>query len=289
MIAIYAREVKSYFNNMLGYIVCAFMIAVIGLYFMANNLYSGYPYFAYAIINCARILVFALPILTMKCFSEERKSKTDQMLLTAPVRLYEIVLAKYLAMVTVYLIPMIVSFICPLIIKINGDEGHLRIDYLSIFTMFILGCVFIAIGMFLSSLTESQIIAAVAAFAIVFAAAMWSSLLNFIPSTAMASSVFIFIAMFLLGMILEALLKNWYVAAGIPLLGMIATAVIYTVKSTKLENFIPDQLSKINLFTPLEDICTNYIFDLSGILMYLSIIFIFIMLTIQVIYKRRWS
>lgn len=99
MKAIYKRELKSYFQSMIGYAFIAFLLAFVGIYFMAYNLNAGYPYFSYALSGVMFMFLVAVPILTMKSFSEERKSKTDQLLLTSPVRLVDVVLGKYLAMV----------------------------------------------------------------------------------------------------------------------------------------------------------------------------------------------
>ena len=99
MTAIYKRELKSYFNSMTGYVFIAFFTAFMGIYFMAYNLYSGYPYFSYALNSTMTILLIAVPVLTMKSFAEDKKTKTDQLLLTAPVSVTQIVLGKYFAMV----------------------------------------------------------------------------------------------------------------------------------------------------------------------------------------------
>ncbi|MEE1314550.1 MAG: ABC transporter permease [Faecalimonas sp.] len=181
MLAIYKREFKSYFQSMIGYLFIAFLALFVGLYFMAYNLNGGYPYFAYSLYGVQFIFLVAVPILTMKCFAEERKSKTDQLLLTAPVRLIDIVLGKYLAMVSVFAIPMLVFCFYPLVIKMNGT-AYLKVDYISIFAFFLLGCVYIAIGMFISALTESQIIAAVGTFAILLILYMWDGILSFLPT-----------------------------------------------------------------------------------------------------------
>ena len=180
MKAIYKRELKSYFDSMIGYIFVAFVVAFTGIYFMAYNLFSGYPYFSYALGSTFTIMLVAVPILTMKCFAEEKKTGTDQLLLTSPVSLTKIVLGKYLAMMTVYAIPTLIFCICPLIIKANGESALLS-DYLSIFTYFILGGVFIAIGMFISTLTESQIISAVVTFGVMFLLILWQNLMQFLP------------------------------------------------------------------------------------------------------------
>lgn len=92
MTAIYKRELKSYFQSMTGYVLTAFMVVFTGIYFMAYNLNSGYPYFSYVLLSINYILIIIVPLLTMRSFAEERKSRTDQMLLSAPVSLTEVVL-----------------------------------------------------------------------------------------------------------------------------------------------------------------------------------------------------
>ena len=158
MAAIYKRELKSYFQYMTGYVFIAFLVLFVGIYFMAYNLMSGYPYFSYTLSGMVTIVMIGIPVLTMRSFADDRKTKTDQLLLTAPVSVPKMVLAKYLSMVTVYAVPVLISCLCPLIIKMNGT-AYLKTDYASILAFFLLGCVYIAIGMFISSTTESQIIA----------------------------------------------------------------------------------------------------------------------------------
>lgn len=186
MIAIYKRELKSYFQSMIGYVFIAFMALFVGIYFLAYNLNGGYPYFAYTIYSVLFIFVVAIPILTMKCFAEERKSKTDQLLLTSPVSITGVVLGKYFAMVTVFLIPVLLFCFYPLVIKMNGT-AYLLVDYTVLFMFFLLGCVYIAVGMFLSSLTESQIIAAISTFGVLIIMYMWGSFLSLLPSNTIGS------------------------------------------------------------------------------------------------------
>ena len=181
MKAIYKREFKSYFQSMIGYVFIAFLALFVGIYFMAYNLNGGYPYFSYCLYGVSFIFMLAVPLLTMKCFAEERKSKTDQLLLTSPVRLVDVVVGKYLAMVSVLLIPMVIFCFYPLVIKMNGT-AYLKVDYTAMFAFFLLGCVYISIGMFLSALTESQIIAAISTFAVLLVLYLWDGLLSFLPS-----------------------------------------------------------------------------------------------------------
>ena len=188
MKAIYERELKSYFYSMTGYVFIAFVTMFIGIYFMVYNMINGYPYFSYTLSSTLMILMIAVPILTMRSMSDERRSRTDQMLLTAPVSVWDIVLGKYLSMITIFAIPMASACLCPLIIKANGT-AYLAEDYASILAFFLMGCVYIAIGLFISSLTESQLIAAAGTFGILLLLILWPGLLNFLPTTAYGSLV----------------------------------------------------------------------------------------------------
>ena len=135
MKAIYKRELKSYFDSMIGYVFIAFLVAMNGIYFLYYNLLIGYPYYSYVLGAMEFIILMAIPVLTMKCLSDERRSKTDQLLLTSPVSLPKIILGKFLAMETVFAIPMLIFCLCPMIIQSNGT-AYLKEDYASIFAFF---------------------------------------------------------------------------------------------------------------------------------------------------------
>ena len=180
MIAIYKREFRSYFNSMIGYVFIAAVMAVIGIYFMLLNLNMGYPYFANSLSGTVTVFAFTVPILTMKSMAEERRSKSDQMLLTYPVSVTSVVLGKFFAMLTVFAVPMLISCLCPLVLS-SGGHGSLTIDYSTILMFMFLGALFISIGMFVSSLTESQVIAAVGAFACCLALYLISAIAAIIP------------------------------------------------------------------------------------------------------------
>ena len=138
MLAIYKRELKSYFQSMIGPVFVAFLIAFTGIYFMAYNMTAGYQYFSYTLSGSLMVFIVGIPLITMRSFSEERKNKTDQMLLTAPVSLWKVVFGKYFAMMTVIAVPNIIFCIFPLIIKSQGT-AYLTVDYLSILVFFLLG------------------------------------------------------------------------------------------------------------------------------------------------------
>ena len=288
MLAIYKRELKSYFQSMTGPVFVAFLIAFTGIYFMAYNMTAGYPYFSYTLSGSLIVFIVGIPLITMRSFSEERKSKTDQLLLTAPVSLGQVVLGKYLAMVTVIAVPNVIFCIFPLIIKSQGT-AYLTVDYLSILVFFLLGCVYAAIGMFLSALTESQIIAFISTFGILLVLYLWDGILAMLPGSAVSGLVGVLVLLTVVAFYIWRMTENVVLSGGIELIGVIAGIVVYMVKSEVYENLLSDSLGKLAIANVFTGITSNSIVDITGIALYLSFIAVFVFLTVQAIQKRRWS
>ena len=288
MLAIYKREVRSYFQSMVGCVFVAFLIAFTGIYFMAYNLTAGYPYFSYTLSGTLIVFIVGIPLITMRSFSEERKNKTDQLLLTAPVSLWKVVLGKYLAMVTITAVPCVIYLIFPLIIKAQGT-AYIKVDYLAILVFFLLGCVYISIGMFVSSLTESMIIAAIGAFGILLLTYLWSGILNFIPSAAWANALAVAVLLTLVVLAVWNMTKNVVISGVLELIVLAGTLITYFVKKTVFESLLSTVLGKLELTEVFSNIADNHLLDVSGIILYLSLIVLFFFLTMQMIQKRRWS
>ena len=288
MLAIYKRELKSYFHSMTGCVFIAFLAMFTGIYFMAYNLNAGYPYFSYTLSGSLIVFLVGIPLLTMRSFSEERKTKTDQLLLTASVSLTKVVLGKYFAMVTVLAVPNVIFCLFPLLIKLQGT-AYLLVDYSSIAVFFLLGCVYLAIGMFMSSLTESQIIAFISTFGILLLLYLWDGILSFLPSSALSGMIGILLILTLIVVYIYHMTKNWMLAAGIEAVGIAAALIVYFVKSSLYENLLTKLLGRLALADVFMNISSSNIVDVSGLLLYVSILIIFVFLTIQTIQKRRWS
>lgn len=288
MLAIYKRELKSYFHSMTGCVFIAFLVMFTGIYFMAYNLNAGYPYFSYTLSGSLIVFLVGIPLLTMRSFSEERKTKTDQLLLTASVSLTKVVLGKYFAMVTVLAVPNVIFCLFPLLIKLQGT-AYLLVDYSSIAVFFLLGCVYLAIGMFMSSLTESQIIAFISTFGILLLLYLWDGILSFLPSSALSGMIGILLILTLIVVYIYHMTKNWMLAAGIEAVGIAAALIVYFVKSSLYENLLTKLLGRLALADVFMNISSSNIVDVSGLLLYVSILIIFVFLTIQTIQKRCWS
>ena len=288
MLAIYKRELKSYFHSMTGCVFIAFLVMFTGIYFMAYNLNAGYPYFSYTLSGSLIVFLVGIPLLTMRSFSEERKTKTDQLLLTAPVSLTKVVLGKYFAMVTVLAVPNVIFCLFPLLITLQGT-AYLLVDYSSIAVFFLLGCVYLAIGMFMSSLTESQIIAFISTFGILLLLYLWDGILSFLPGSALSGMIGILLILTLIVVYIYHMTKNWMLAAGIEAVGIAAALIVYFVKSSLYENLLTKLLGRLVLADVFMNISSSNLVDVSGLLLYVSILIIFVFLTIQTIQKRRWS
>ena len=188
MCAIYKKELRVYLTSMTGYIFMAVLLAVTSLYYVANCLVGGYPVFGAVLSSVYFVLLIIVPVLTMRSMAEEKRQKTDQLLMTAPVSLWKIVLGKYLAMVTIFLIPMAILCLYPLILLQFGSVS-LPMAYTAILGDTLFGAACLGIGLFLSALTESQVIAAVLTFGVLFFLNMASGIANVIGASGVLASV----------------------------------------------------------------------------------------------------
>lgn len=182
MPAIYKRELKAYFHSFLGALFIGAMLLLMGIYFSVYNLFMGYPYIGYALSSIVFLFLISIPVLTMRILAQERYQKTDQLILTSPVGIGGIVAGKFLALVTIFAIPIAVICFYPLVLSRFGEVA-MGESYLAILGFFLYGLACIAIGTFVSSLTESQVIAAVITFGILFLGYIMSGLCNMISST----------------------------------------------------------------------------------------------------------
>lgn len=288
MLAIFKREFKSYFQTMTGPIFIAVITAFIGLYFLIYNMITGYPYFAYPLVSAWIVLVIAVPLLTMRSFAEERKTKTDQILLTSPVSVTDIVLGKYFAMVAVFLIAVLLLCICPIIISTAGT-AYFRLDYSTIFAFFVIGCMYISIGMFISSLTESQIIAAILSFVVLMVMYLWYSIINILPSDTGSTMAVLLVLIVLLCFIVYSQTKNMTMSMLIGVGCMAAMMVVYIVDSSLYQGLLRKIFGEFSIIGTLYNFMLSYIFDLQGLLRMLIITLVMLFLTGQSIQKRRWN
>lgn len=287
MFALYKKELKNNFINMTGYIFIAFMLIVVGIFATILNFIGGYPTFEYALGSVTMVFLLIIPILTMRSIAEERHSKTDQLLYSLPVSVTQVVLAKYLAMVTVLMIPIAVMALYPLILSIFGTV-YFGASYGALVGFALLGAALIAIGMFMSSLTESQVIAAVSSFGVLFAMYLMSAIASLVPQTAIASLIAFAIVVLIFAAVVYLLTKDVTVSVIVGMAGLFVLAALYFIDSTMFEGLFSSVLLWLSVFDRFS-IFTTGMFDLTGVVYYLSIIVLFVFGTVQSVEKRRWA
>jgi ABC-2 type transport system permease protein len=287
MIAILKREFKSYLHNVSGFIFIAFLLTFVGFFTAAQNLFGGSASFEYALYNVVIVFLLIVPILTMRAIAEEKHTRTDQLLYSLPVSMKSVVIAKYLAMICVFLIPMAVTCLYPFLLSAFGIMNYAA-AYSAILGLFLLGSALIAICTFISSLTESQIIAAVLGFGVLLVLYLMSGFSAIIPGTAIASFVCLIAVSALLALLVYGLTKNFNVAVVVAACCVIPLCAVYMIRASLFSGLFPAILSYLAVFDRFYTFAYG-ILDVTAIVYYLTVIVFFLFLTVQVMEKKRWS
>ncbi len=287
MLAIYKKELRSYFTSMIGYVFVAFFLVIIGIWFFIQNLFSGSANFEYTLSSITFIFVLLTPLLTMRLMAEENRQKTDQLLLTSPLSASAIVVGKFLAVFTVFLAAMVVTCFYPLILTKFGDVP-LPSAYASILGFTMLGAAYLSIGLYISSLTESQVVAAVISFIVFLFTVLMDGFAGIIPKDSQAAYVTFTVILIIICLILYRMMHNLTVAVGTGIIVEVALTVIYLLKPTLYDGLVIKAFDWLSVITRYDQFYYG-IFDITGIIYYLSLTFLFAFLTTQVIRKKRWS
>ena len=287
MIAVCKHELRGYFHSLTAYVFGAFLLAVVGVGAMIYNLQAAVSNFEYVLSFSSLVFVVIVPILTMRVLAEERRQKTDQLLYSLPITTTQVVLGKYLALLAVYLIPLAVICVYPLIFAQFG-EVYLPTSYGSIFAFFVMGAALMAVGVFLSSLTENQGFAAGITIAVILFNYYSVSLSEYISSTAFGSLIALDVLAILLGFLIRYLTRNEGLAYGVALALVLALAAAFLVDSSMFEWLLPAVMEQLSLFERFNTF-VNGVFDVTAIVYYLSVIGFFLLLSVQSMEKRRYN
>lgn len=287
MTAIFKKEVKGFLTSMIGYVFIAFLLVVCGIYFTAYHLQGAYPKFAYTLQSVLFVFLIAVPVLTMRVLAEERKQKTDQLLLTSPVSVTGIVLGKYLALVAVFGIAVIVLALYPLILSQFGSISWTE-SYTALLGFFLMGCCYLAIGLYISSITESQVIAAVLTFLLLFVFYVMDGISSFFPETASSSYFTLAVLAIVFALLIYLMLNQAFIAVIFAVICEGLLFAVYFVNASFYEGLIQKILGVFNITDHFLEF-SNGVFDVTGVVYYLTFSAVFLFLTVQSIQKRRWS
>ena len=286
MSAIFKRELKSYFTGFTGYIFAAFLLLFEGIYVVIINLLNRYASFEFSLENIMVVFLLIVPIITMRSVAEEKKSKTDQLLYSLPIKTSAIVLGKYFALLCVLLIPTLIIGIYPIILNFFGNVNMLN-AYACLLAFYLLAAALIAICMFTSSLTESQVVAAVLGFGALMVLYLAPTLSAIIPTTATASLICFAAVIVAIALITYSMTKSVALTSAVGVILAVPTVLLFIFKRTVFEGLFPVLIGKLAVFESYL-LFTYGIFDLSTVIYYLGITVFFVFLTVQSMEKKRW-
>ena len=287
MLAIFKRELRAYFQTPIGYLYMGLFLLITGIFFFFDNLMSGRSQFTGFLGGVLFIYLFAIPILTMRLFSEEKRQKTDQLLLTSPVSIAGIVCGKFLAALAVYCGTLVFTAAYAVVVAVFGDL--LVSETIGSYIGFIfLGASYISLGIFVSAITENQLTAAMVSFFSLLLIWLIDPVSNMVPSDTKTGiiSAIILLACILLFLYLNT--RNWIIVLGAALLGGLAIGAFYLFKPGIFFGFIRKILGWFSLNGRYESFSMGLLkFD--SLLYYTSFSGLFLFLTVRLIEKRRWN
>ena len=286
MTAVLKHELRSYFHSFTAYVFGAFLLAIVGFGAMLYNLQAAVSNFEYVLSFGSIVFVIIVPILTMRVIAEERKQKTDQLLYSLPITTTQVILGKYLALLAVYLIPLAVISIYPIIFAQFGDV-YLPTSYGSLVAIFIMGAALVALGVFISSLTDNQGLAAGIGIAVILFNYYSVSLSEYVSSTAAGTVIALGVLVLALGALIRYLTRNEYLAYAIAFVLLAAICITGFVDPEAFEGLLPNIMRQLSLFERFNTFVSG-VFDLTAIVYYLSVIVFFLFLSVQSLEKRRY-
>ncbi|MCL1786361.1 MAG: ABC transporter permease [Defluviitaleaceae bacterium] len=286
MIAIYKKEMRAYLTHMMGYVFLAFMLLVVGIGFTLGNVFGMNANFQAALQSATMFFFILIPVLTMRLFSEEARQRTDQLIFTSPLSVLSIVLGKFLAAFSLFMLSLAVTIVMPIMLSRFGEVpvSHVAGTYIG---FALIGAACIAVGVFISVLTDNQIIAAVVTIGAVFVMFIMSTVAAIMPTTTVASFVFVLL-------IIMAVVGIWYNATRkiiatviVALVAIAIAAGLYMFNNLIYDGIIVRALLWFSVFERFSSFSRG-ILNISDIVYYLSFSALFLYLTVNVIEKRRW-
>ena len=287
MLAIFKREIRAYFQTPIGYLYMGLFLLLTGIFFTFQNLFNGNSEYTGFLNNVLFIYLFAIPLLTMRLFSEEKRQKTDQLLLTSPVSITGIVCGKFLAAMAVFCGTLLVTAAYAVVISVYGDLQTSETVGSYIGFIF-LGASYVAVGLFVSAGTENQLAAGLVTFFALMIIWIIDPVAQAVPMDVQAG---IISAIVLLGAVIIFLFfstRNWVIVAATAVLGGLAIGLFYLFADHLFYGFIQNFLGWFSLNRRYQPFSMGLL-DFESLLYYISFSGLFLFLTIRLIEKRRWN
>ena len=287
MTAIFKREFKSCFTGMIGWVIAAVSLFFLGLYFTNRNLLYASSDFASVLYTMTMILLFLLPAISMRSFAEERKNKTDQLLLTSPVSISAIVAGKFLAELAVFALPLAAAVVMPLLLQAFGTVS-LVAAYSALLGYLLLGGACLAVGTWISALTENQILAYLATFGALLVAYLMNGIQTMFTTGNLLAFIVFMIVLLVASVLVGVICKRLAAGAAVFCAGAVVLFVLFQLRPAWLLTAFNAVLSALALFEPFKDIVGGML-SIPAIVYYLSVMGLFLFLTGQALARRRWN
>lgn len=287
MTAIFKREFKSCFTGMIGWVIAAVSLFFLGLYFTNRNLLYASSDFASVLYTMTMIMLFLLPAISMRSFAEERKNKTDQLLLTSPVSIPAIVAGKFLAELAVFALPLAAAVVMPLLLQAFGTVS-LVAAYSALLGYLLLGGACLAVGTWISALTENQILAYLATFGALLVAYLMNGIQTMFTTGNLLAFIVFIIVLLVASVLVGVICKRLAAGAVVFCAGAVVLFVLFQLRPAWLLTAFNAVLSALALFEPFKDIVGG-MFSIPAIVYYLSVMGLFLFLTGQALARRRWN
>lgn len=287
MTAIFKREFKSCFTGMIGWVIAAVSLFFLGLYFTNRNLLYASSDFASVLYTMTMIMLFLLPAISMRSFAEERKNKTDQLLLTSPVGIPAIVAGKFLAELAVFALPLAAAVVMPLLLQAFGTVS-LVAAYSALLGYLLLGGACLAVGTWISALTENQILAYLATFGALLVAYLMNGIQTMFTTGNLLAFIVFMVVLLVASVLVGVICKRLAAGAIVFCAGAVVLFVLFQLRPAWLLTAFNAVLSALALFEPFKDIVGG-MFSIPAIVYYLSVMGLFLFLTGQALARRRWN
>lgn len=287
MAAVFRHECRLLFSGLTAYVYGAFSLFFVAIYMIVYNLTNAYANFEYALAGASFAFIIMIPILTMRIISEEKKQKTDQLLYSLPISTTQIVVGKFLAVFVTSLIPMCAVVFYPLILK-NYGNLYLPAAYGAMFGYIMTAAVLLSIGIFISSITESQAMAAGICFGAMILNYYMVTVAEYATSSAYGSLIAIVVVEIILALLIRSMTRNDVLAQGVGFVAVIGTVVLYIFRSEWFEGLFPNILENISVYERFYQFVDG-IFDYTNVVYFISVIMFFLFLTVQSLEKRRYN
>jgi len=287
MLAVYLKDLSAYFRTFSGYVFMSVFLLITSIFYITGNVFSANADFNSTLGSIIFIFILVVPILTMRLMTDEVTQKTDHLLYTAPISFTEIVLGKYFAAVTVFAIALLLTCLYPIAISFFGNLAVWEIVG-GMIGFFLLGCVSIAIGLLISTITDNLISAAIGTFGALLAILFIDSFRSIFPAETNPNAVFAALLALGIAFWVYRMTRSYVLGISIAVIGLGAAGLVFWFKPELYQGFVYHLLGWFSMFYHYGNF-ERGVLALSSIVYYLSLTGLVLFLTVQFLEKRRWS